>query len=120
MTVIQLKKELALKIFSGSLGIERERGDAYCTDVLSDALGHARPHQLWITIQQHKSVMAIASLKKLSALLLPKGVQPDQDTMEESNREGIPILGSEMEYFELAGRVYELLNRMTPTSHQKG
>jgi predicted transcriptional regulator len=54
--------------------------------------------------------MAIASLKELSAIVLVKGFEPEPDCLLQSNIEGIPILGTEDESFEITGKIYNLLH----------
>lgn len=115
MKINELQTALKLKLFCGSLGLDKEIEGAYVTDVLSDALGHSRPNQVWVTIQQHKNIMAIATLKNLSAIILTKGVVPDPNTIEQSNLENIPILGTELESFELIGKLYNLLEKESNT-----
>jgi len=82
----------------------------YASDLLSDVMGHAEAGSVWITLQSHKNVMAIASLKELSAIILVKGIEPERDTAMQSNQEGIPILGTNLGSFEIAGKLYRLLN----------
>jgi predicted transcriptional regulator len=53
--------------------------------------------------------MAVASLKDIAAIILVKGFEPDPDTIELSVKEGIPVMGTKMQAFELAGRLYEML-----------
>jgi predicted transcriptional regulator len=53
--------------------------------------------------------MAIASLRDVSAVILVKGLQPDADMLEKANEEGIPVLGTELETFEITGKIFELL-----------
>ena len=43
-------------------------------------MGSAEAGSAWITLQTHKNVMAIASLKELSAIILVKGFKPEEDT----------------------------------------
>ena len=63
-----------------------------------------------MTLQTHKNVMAIAALKELAAVIIVKGFEPEDDAREVSDEEGIPILGSSEQTFELAGKIYNLLN----------
>lgn len=53
--------------------------------------------------------MAIASLKELAAVIVVKGLEPEEDAKEVSDEEGIPILGSQEQTFELAGKIYNLI-----------
>lgn len=109
MKVSDVVKELNLKVFCGGAGLDNEVSGAYVSDLLSDVMGNASEGELWITLQTHRNVLAIASLKELSAVILVKGFEPDEDAVEHSTEEGIPVLGTELNTFELAGRLYNLI-----------
>lgn len=114
MTVNDLVRDLDLNVFSGEKGLENEISGGYTSDLMSDVMGHAEKGNIWITLQTHKNVMAIASLKELAAVILVKGLKPDNDTLEKSNEESIPILGTSLETYEITGRVYEALKYEFP------
>ena len=109
MKVSDLTEKFGLKIFSGKTGLENEISGAYVSDLLSDVMGFAQEGQVWITLQTHQNVLAIASLKDMSAVILVKGLQPDSETLKHSREEGIPLLGTEMETFEIAGKLYGVI-----------
>lgn len=109
MKVSELIDNLGLTVFSGKDGLEKSISGGYASDLLSDVMGNAREGQIWVTLQTHKNVMAIASLKDLAAVILVNGNQPDSDTMEHSNKEGMPILGTDMPAFEIIGKIYKQL-----------
>ena len=109
MTVQDVVDKLGLTVFSGSQGLSTTVAGGYASDLLSDVMGHADAGYLWITLQAHKNVMAIASLKELAAVVLIKGIVPNDETIALSNQEGIPVLGSALETFELSGKLYGLL-----------
>ncbi len=111
MTVAEITKELGLQVFSGESGLNREVTGGYVSDLLSDVMGRADEGQVWITLQTHKNVMAIASLKELPAVIIVNGYKPDENTMEQSNEEKIPVLGTSMSTFEVTGKLYELMKR---------
>ena len=111
MKVQNIVDKLGLKVCSGSAGLNREIEGGYTSDLLSDVMGNADENQVWVTLQTHKNIMAIASLKELAAIILVKGYEPETDAAEQSNLEGIPILSSEEEAFELTGKLFELLKK---------
>lgn len=111
MRLKEIVEKLELKIFSCQEELEREVVGGYASDLLSDVMGFAKEGQVWITLQSHKNVMGVASLKDLSAVILVKGFTPDQETLQLSIEESIPILGSELGSFELCGKLYALLNK---------
>ncbi len=109
MTVKQLTEQLDLKVFGGATGLKNEISGGYVSDLLSDVMGNADAGQVWITLQTHKNVMAIASLKDLAAIILVSNNEPEPDTLAQSNEEGIPLLGADMSTFEIAGKLYALI-----------
>lgn len=110
MKVAEIVKSLNLKVYSGESGLSNDIDGGYVSDLLSDVMGHADAGNVWVTLQNHKNVMAIASLKEVAAIILVKGIKPEDDTAEQSNKEGIPILGTDMETYEIVGRLYHELN----------
>ena len=111
MKVADIVEKLGLEICCGTAGINREIKGGYTSDLLSDVMGNAQEGNLWITLQTHKNVMASASLKELSAVILVKGYKPEEDTVTESEAEGIPILSTTKQTFEITGEIYELLKQ---------
>lgn len=110
MKLKEIKDRLNLKCYSGESELDKEVTGGYTSDLLSDVMGHANEGHLWITLQTHKNVIGVASLKDLAGIILVKGFTPDADTVTLSKNEGIPILGTDMEAFELSGKLYSLLN----------
>lgn len=109
MKVQELVEKLNLTVLSGQSGLDREIEGCYVSDLLSDVMGNAEMNNIWITLQTHKNVMAIASLKELACVILVKGQTASEETLEQSNEEGIPFLSTPMQTFETAGKVYDLL-----------
>ncbi len=107
MKVSDLVNKYGLKVFSGKQGLNNQVSGGYVSDLLSDVMGHATENEIWITLQTHRNVVAIAALKDLAAVILVKGLEPDEDSVEHSNEEGIPMLGTTMETFEIAGKLYD-------------
>ena len=109
MTVNELIEKMNLTVFSGENNLDTEIKGGYVSDLLSDVMGFAQEGNVWVTLQTHKNVIAIASLKELACVVLVKGNKPDEDMLEQAKEEDIPVLGSEEQTFEVAGRIYELL-----------
>ena len=111
MKVQELVDKLGLKVLSGNNGLDREIDGCYISDLLSDVMGNAMEGNIWITLQTHKNVMAVASLKELACIILVKNLVPNDETIEQSNDEDLPILQTSLPTYEIAGLVYNLLNK---------
>jgi len=109
MKVSDIVDKFNLEVFSGKLGLAREVRGGYVSDLLSDVMGNSKEGQIWITLQTHKNVMAIASLKDLAAVILVKGFKPNDDTAEQSEIEGVPVLGTTENAFEMSGKLFQYL-----------
>jgi len=110
MTVRELKEKLNLTVFCGEDHLDNEIKSGYASDLLSDVMGFAKEGTAWVTLQTHKNVIAIASLKELACVVLVKGNNPDDDMLEQAKEEDIPVLGTAQQTFETVGQIYELLN----------
>jgi serine kinase of HPr protein (carbohydrate metabolism regulator) len=111
MKVKEIAEKLNLTLLSGEKGIQNEVTGGYVSDLLSDVMGRAGQGEIWITLQTHKNVIAIASLKDLAAVILVRGLTPDEDAAAQSNMENIPVLSTSLTAYEITGKLYELLKK---------
>jgi predicted transcriptional regulator len=109
MKIADIITGLNLKVVSGHNGLSNEISGGYVSDLLSDVIGNAKEGQIWITLQTHQNIIAVGSLKDISAIIVVKGHVPEADTIEKSNIENIPLLSTEMDTFNIAGRLFDLL-----------
>lgn len=110
MKVKDLVEKLNLKVLAGANGLDREIDGCYISDLLSDVMGNAQEGNIWITLQTHKNVMAVASLKEIACIILVKNLTANEDTVNQSNEEGLPLLQTSLPTYEIAGKVYEILH----------
>lgn len=79
----------------------------YISDLLSDVLAHASPGVLWVTIQTHRNVVSVASMKDIGAVLFTCGRKPDPGILAEADEEGIVLLSTPLTTFEAAAKIWE-------------
>ena len=108
MKLQDIINNLSLKVETPSADLTRVVKGAYASDMLSDVMGHAQDGFLWITLQVHLNIVAVASLKGLSGIILVNSRIPSEDTLKKAIEENIPIMSSSLPCFELAGRLYSL------------
>jgi len=90
---------------------ERDVSWCYCSDLLSDVMANATKDSIWITLQTHQNIVAVASLIGLSAILISRGAEPDPETIQKATQENIPVITTKLPTFEAAGKIYNLLNK---------
>jgi len=101
-----IAEKLNLEVISGNT--EREVSGGYSSDLLSDVIANAQKDNIWITLQTHLNIVAVANLKELAGIILVNGRQPEESTLNKAKQENIPILLTELPTFEIIGKLYEL------------
>jgi predicted transcriptional regulator len=76
--------------------------------MLSDVLTHASKDDVWVTVQRHLNIIAIAGMREIAAIIIVNGRQPDEETLSQANTEKLPVLGTDMKAFEVVGKLYQL------------
>jgi len=107
MKLSEVVKEFGLEVKTGASYLESEVTGGYVSDLLSDVLGNADEGVLWVTLHIHQNIVAVASHKGLSGIILVQGRQPEPDTIAKAEQENIPILVSSLSAFEIVGRLYK-------------
>lgn len=108
MTLSELAASLDLKVFTTGLPLDKPVLGGYASDLLSDVIGHGRKSDLWLTMQVHPNIVAVAVLKDLAGIVLVNGREPAPETLAQAVREKVPLLGARSGTFDLAGRLYGL------------
>jgi hypothetical protein len=108
MTLREVVASLGLELLTDSQGLEREITGGYASDLLSDVIAHSQAGNVWITLQTHRNIIAVATLKELAAIILVSGRTPDADTLLKAREENAVVLSSPLPAFELIGRLYQL------------
>ena len=106
MNVKELSEKFNLQVAAGKQFLDRPIQGGYCGDLLSNVMGNAPNGCIWLTVQTHQNIVSVAVLHEMAAIVLTGGQEPDQETIEKAEEEGIPILIWQDSAFELAGQVY--------------
>lgn len=107
MTLDQIVREMNLSVKSCRGDLSRDVLGAYAGDLLSDVMAHAEKDFLWITLQVHQNIVAVALVKDLAGIVIVNGRQPDAGTLSKAEEEHIPVLVTELPTFEIVGKLYE-------------
>ncbi|QRX64711.1 serine kinase [Dysgonomonadaceae bacterium zrk40] len=105
-----LAKELGLTCLAGDAFLDRTIEGAYVSDLLSDVMGKANAGMIWITSQVHRNIVAVSSLKELSAIIVVNERPVDPVVLAHAEEEEVVILSSGLPAFETAGLAFNLIN----------
>ena len=104
----EITKLLNLNVICGKDHLEKDIDGGYVSDLLSDVMANSKKNGIWITLQCHPNIVAVAALKWLSGIIIINVRTPEEETINKAENEKIPILTSELPAFELVGQLYEL------------
>ncbi|MBM3860047.1 MAG: serine kinase [Verrucomicrobia bacterium] len=105
MTIKDLIGCLQAELLTGSA--DTQVCGCYAGDLLSDVLASAKPDVLWITIQVHRNVVSVASMKDISTVLITRGRKLDSQTIAEAEQSGVTVLSTPLSSYEAAGKLWE-------------
>jgi hypothetical protein len=107
MNVQELVAPLRL-IVAADGGLERPITGGYASDLLSCVMGTAQPGFVWVTLQAHPNVVAVASMLDLAAVIITEGIEPDMDTVNRAVENGVTLLKSRETTFAVVSKLAEL------------
>jgi hypothetical protein len=108
MKLSTIVEQLELEVQGGAAVPDIDVKGGYVSDLLSDVLANARERDLWITLQIHPNIVAVAAMKGVAAIVMINGRAPTDETLRKAQDENLPILVSPLPAFELAGRLHQL------------
>jgi predicted transcriptional regulator len=107
VTVRDIVNHLGLRVKAGEGSLDREIVGGYASDLLSDVMAHAREGDVWVTLQIHQNVIAVAVLTKAAAVIIVGGREPAEDTIRSADEKGIPLLTTDLAAFEIVSRLHD-------------
>ncbi|MBR6523574.1 MAG: AraC family transcriptional regulator [Clostridia bacterium] len=106
MTVSGLVKELNLTVLTNKEYADREVKGCYVGDLLSWVMGRAEQDSAWITIMSNINIVAVAALVDMACIILAEGVAVDKEVIDKANSQGIIILSTDKNSYELAVAIH--------------
>ena len=80
----------------------------YTSDLLSSVMAGAKSKYLWITLQAHLNIVAVAALLEVAAIIITENAKPDAATISKANEQGIILLSTPKPTFEVDGKLWEM------------
>jgi hypothetical protein len=106
MTLSEIIDKFDLTVYAtptnGKVKVER----GYASDLLSDVIANGGKDNIWVTMQMHVNIIAVAALKDIAAIVIVSHHRPADETIEIARQKGVCVLGTGMTAFEICGRLY--------------
>jgi hypothetical protein len=108
MSLDQIIKNLNLTLLTSPKNFsEIHPSGGYCADLLSCVMAGAKPGNLWITLQAHINIVAVAALTDCAAIIISEGATPEPEVLAKANAQGITLLGSNQNTYQIVGQLWE-------------
>lgn len=108
MKIKDIIEPLDLSVKAGEKFLEKEIAGGYAGDLLSDVLANSKKDDIWVTMQTHLNIVAVAIAKAISAIIIVNNRIPDEDTLKKAEEEKIPILVSTLSTYKVVCKLNEL------------
>ncbi|HSV31217.1 MAG TPA: hypothetical protein VLH40_04235 [Atribacteraceae bacterium] len=79
---------------------QREITGGYCGDLLSDCIANAFEGCVWVTIQSHPNIVAVAVLTDMAAVVIANSQEHNEQTLAKARQEGVVLLRTAMTSYQ--------------------
>lgn len=101
MKIREIVNSLNLEIINEGDHLDDEVSGGYVGDLLSDVMVSGKKNDVWVTIQKHENIIAVAAFKDLAGIILAKNSQPLEETLRSAEKEKITLLRSPLTSYEI-------------------
>lgn len=108
MLLQDVVKALNLEVLAATGAMDIEVTGGYVSDLLSHVMGKAQTGQIWITMQGHQNIVAVASLAGLAAVIVADGIEAEETTINKAIDQEVVLCKTRLPVYEVAGQLYQL------------
>jgi serine kinase of HPr protein (carbohydrate metabolism regulator) len=105
MLLRDLVETLNLEILNKGEHMDDQVEGGYVGDLLSDVIASGKQADVWITVQAHENIIAVATLKDLAGIILAKNTKPLEETMSSAAEENVTLLRSPLTSYQIATKL---------------
>ena len=109
MDLQQIIEKLDLKVITAPKDFSAVNPTGgYASDLLSCVMAGAKPGYLWMTLQAHINIVAVAALTDTCAIIITENSQPEPDVIAKANEQGVTLLGTPESTYSVSGKLWEM------------
>ncbi len=109
MDLQEIINRLDLKVLTAPKEFSKiNPSSGYASDLLSCVMAGAQHQSVWVTLQSHVNIVAVAALLELSAVVITENALPDEVTIAKANNEDITLLSTPRTSFTISGQLWEM------------
>lgn len=90
---------------------DRKVSGGYAGDLLSWVMSRAEPGDVWVTIMTNINIIAVSHIADIAAVIIAEGAEVGSDVIGKAGEQGINILRSTADTFDIilsVGRILEM------------
>lgn len=110
MKLNEIIEKLKLQVLTAQDKLDTEVSYGYTSDLLSDVIANSKEGNLWITLQTHQNIIAVAKLKDLAGIIIVNNRKPEEETLKKAEKENVPLITTEETAFNISGKLYQLIS----------
>ena len=109
MNLQQIINELNLSVLTESkdFAVITPTG-GYSSDLLSCVMAGAKKGNIWITLQAHLNIVAIAALNEVAAIIITEDAHPDAASIDKANEQGVILLATNQPTYKVNGKLWQM------------
>ncbi|MDP4179860.1 MAG: DRTGG domain-containing protein [Bacillota bacterium] len=107
MKVLEFAEKFGMKVWAGENKLQNDITGVYVCDLLSWVMSHASKGDAWITVHTNLNIAAVALLTEVACVIVPENINVEPETITRAENEGIVILGTDLNSYEICCRAYE-------------
>ena len=109
MNIKDISEKIGLQVLSAKDNLSTAVSGGYTSDLLSDVIANSKEGNIWITLQTHQNIIAVAKLKDLAGIVLVNSRIPDEETLKKAEEEKVPVMTTQESAFTISGKLYLLM-----------
>lgn len=107
MQLEEITTDLDLEVLNKA-DLTKEVKGCYIGDLLSNVMARAKEGDIWITIQGHQNIVAVALLADAAAVIVAEESKVDEKTIKRADEKDVNILRSKLSAYELAQKLTKM------------
>ena len=106
MNSAEVAEKIGGTLIVGGEAARKEVLGGYASDLLSDVMANSVKGDIWVTMQKHLNIVAVAALNDLAGIVIVSGRTPEPAAQERAREQGVPIICTDLPAFDVIGILY--------------
>lgn len=89
--------------------LKKEVSGCFIGDLLSWVMAKGQPGNIWVSVQAHLNVVAVALLREFSCLIVCDGASIPEETIQKCKEEELNLIATDLSAYEVSKVLNNLL-----------